>query len=78
MLRQNPKWIVLDKEDKVTECEIMYLDEEYVVIRAQENSNSKSETFFSCCKNSMPDEYFHIGKKYTEVLRYFDISKNEN
>lgn len=78
MLQQNPKWIVLDKEDKMTECEVMYLDEECVLIKAQDNLNSKSETYFSCSRNTIPDEYLHIGKKYTERLRYFDISKNGN
>ena len=73
MLNRNPKWIVIDKEDKVSYCEVFDIGEKYVTIRIN-NSENSSVSYISCNKNYIPDQYLQIGK----ILRYFNISKIEN
>ena len=77
MLERNPKWIVKDKEDQITECEILDLNDDYITIRMKIINDTKT-SYLSCKKNFIPEKYLKSGKKYTEILRYFDISKNGN
>lgn len=77
MLQRNSQWIVIDKEDRITECEVFDLNDSCITIRMNISENA-STSYLTCNKRFIPEEYLQKGKKYKEILRYFDISKNEN
>ena len=78
MLEDNPTWTVIDREDRVTECEIVYIDEEYVIIKEKIKDEKIVENYNCANKQEIPIEYTQIGKKYTEKLCFLEISKNNN
>lgn len=78
LLNKNPEWIVIDKEDKITECEIVDLSDKYVTIKMNVVGDMMCSSYLCCYKSAFPDEYLSVGTKYTEKLRFFDIAKNEN